>query len=206
MQAYLKRVAIKISSSNMNKNLSQILPDGDREDLLKTPFVKIRGKTMFFGNVIYQISNISSIGFVDLTTTTRIKMPLINYIMLVAGVAIPLILSEISIGLGLFVGIILMGIAIYRMIKHQAEKVNERYGMTIYSNSGTKKILTSSKKDFVFRVILTLANVMNSEEPKSVNINFETLNMEDKSVNIGSNTASPIVTGSVGNDLTNSVV
>ena len=58
---------------NMSRNLSQILPDNDDRDFLKTPLLKIRGKTMFFGNVIYQINNISSIGFVDLTTTTKIS-------------------------------------------------------------------------------------------------------------------------------------
>lgn len=63
----------------MKMNLSQVLPDSDNEECLKTPLLKIRGKTMFFGNVIYQISNISSIGFVDLTTTAKVKMPIINY-------------------------------------------------------------------------------------------------------------------------------
>jgi hypothetical protein len=189
----------------MNKNLSQILPDSDSEDLLKTPLLKIRGKTMFFGNVIYQINNISSIGFVDLTTTTKIKMPLINYILLFAGV-VCLFVPQKEIGkIGIILGVILIGLAIYLMVKHQSEKVDERYGMTIYSNSGTRKILTSRDKNFIFDVMLTLSNVMNSEELKAVNINFETLNMSDQSVTIGQNTGSPIVTGSVGQNLVNSV-
>lgn len=37
----------------MNKNLNQILPDSEGDDVLETPLIKIRGKTMFFGNVIY---------------------------------------------------------------------------------------------------------------------------------------------------------
>ena len=189
----------------MNKNISQILPDNDTEDLLKTPLVKIRGKTMFFGNVIYQINNISSIGFVDLTTTTRIKMPFINYILLFLGVACIFIAQEIMGMLGIILGFILIGFSIYLMFKHQSEKVNERYGMTIYSNSGTRTILTSRNKNFIFDVMLTLSNVMNSEELKAININFETLNMSDQSVTIGKNTGSPIVTGSVGQNLVNLV-
>lgn len=190
---------------NMSRNLSQILPDNDDRDFLKTPLLKIRGKTMFFGNVIYQINNISSIGFVDLTTTTKIKMPSINYLLLFAGVLCLFIPQEFVGVLGIILAIILIILSIYLMIKHQGEKVNERYGMTIYSNSGTKKVLTSRDKDFIFRVMLTLSNVMNSEQPKALNINFETLNMSDQSVKIGTSTNSPVVTGVVGNDLVNMV-
>ncbi|MBC1259416.1 hypothetical protein GNE54_28875, partial (plasmid) [Trichormus variabilis V5] len=80
-------------------------------------------------------------------------------------------------------------------------KTTERYGMTIYTNSGTKTILTSRSEDFLKKVILTLYTVMNSDELKAVNFNFETLDMSvDNSIKVGKNIGSPLNTGHIGGD------
>ena len=49
-------------------NLNQIITDNNEEDVFKSPILRIRGKCLFFGNVIYQIHNISSIGFLTFSS------------------------------------------------------------------------------------------------------------------------------------------
>ncbi|MEC4818006.1 MAG: hypothetical protein SAK29_32760, partial [Scytonema sp. PMC 1069.18] len=65
--------------------LSQFLPDDAiNEATIKTPILKLRGKTLIFGNVVYQIHNISSIGLVNLTTTK--STPSFYWAVLVIGI------------------------------------------------------------------------------------------------------------------------
>jgi Family of unknown function (DUF6232) len=181
--------------------LNQFLPDdlsGNTE--IKTSFLKIRGKTLIYGNVIYQIHNISSIGFVDLTTTKLV--PRFYYILLIIGI-LCILVSDITVrSVGLFL-LLSVGWLFYQ---HNLNKTTERYGMTIYANSGSKTILINRSEDFIKRVILTLYNAMNSIELSSININLDTLDMSvDNSVQIGMNTGSPIVTGSVSGDIVSQV-
>lgn len=132
-------------------------------------------------------------------------MPVVNYLLLWGGIVCLFIPAAEAGRLGIILGIFLIGIAAYRMVNHQSIRVNERYGMTIYTNSGIKKTLTSRDKNFIFDVMLTLSNVMNAEDLRAVNINLDTMHMSDQSINIGTNTGSPIVTGSIGQDLVNLV-
>ena len=185
-------------------SLSQFIPDSSDENILKTPLVKIRGKIMIFGNVVYQISNISSIGFVNLST---IKETPKFYWFLVGLGAIIFIGSLSSFEfIGILIGLIFVALGIYLIKQHNKNRVNERYGMTIYCNSGYKSILTSGSKEFVYKAILTLSNVMDRESDNAINMNFRDCEiLSDKSVMVDKNNNSPIVTGVVEGDLVNSV-
>ncbi len=78
--------------------------------------------------------------------------------------------------------------------------------MTIYTNGGTKTIFRSKSEDFIKRVILTLYSVMNSDELKAINFNFETLDMSaDNSIRIGKNIGSPVISGHVAGDVVSQV-
>ena len=49
--------------------INNFLPKDDKEPVkVKTSLVKVRGKTIIYGNRVYQIHNITSLSFVDLTT------------------------------------------------------------------------------------------------------------------------------------------
>ena len=184
-------------------NLNQIITDNNEEDVFKSPILRIRGKCLFFGNVIYQIQNISSIGFVNLTTER--KMPSFYWVLI--GIGAITFLGSLSNSLtGVLIGLALVVLGIYLIYQHNKNKINERYGMTIYANSGNKKILTSRSEEFILKAILTLSNVMNTEEPTALSMYFRECEiLPDKSINIDKNHGSPIVNGNVEGDLVNNV-
>jgi hypothetical protein len=75
-------------------------------------------------------------------------------------------------------------------------------------NSGEGVILTSKSKDFVLMIVLTLYNIMNSDEPKAVAFNFDTLRIErveNRSINIEKSYGSTVVSGQVAGDVVNNV-
>lgn len=185
--------------------LSQFLPDEPNQPTeIKTSIIKIRGKTLIYGNVVYQIHNIASIGLVDLTTTVIKPMPKLFVVLPIIGVIFLFITSYIA----KLIGFLLIVIGSWLIYQHNLNKTKttERYGMTIYTNSGTKTILTSRSEDFLKKVILTLYTVMNSDELKAVNFNFETLDMSvDNSIKVGKNIGSPLNTGHIGGDVVNQV-
>jgi hypothetical protein len=72
-------------------------------------------------------------------------------------------------------------------------------------NSGESMILTSKSKDFVLTIILNIYRVLNSEEPRALTFNFETLQIEDKSINIERSYGSSVVSGQVSGDVVNNL-
>ncbi|MEA5574414.1 DUF6232 family protein [Calothrix sp. UHCC 0171] len=186
--------------------LSQFLPDDTNypTDEINTTILKIRGKTLIYGNVIYQIHNIASIGLVDMTKTTVTPMPKLFVALPFIGISLCFIPSKIA----KILGILVIFIGIYLIYKHNISKIKKtgKYGMTIYTNGGTRAIFRSRSEDFIKRVILVLYSVMNSDELKSINFNFETLDMStDKSITIGTNIGSPVISGNVGGDVVSQV-
>lgn len=186
--------------------LSQFLPDENNypTEEINTKILKIRGKTLIFGNVIYQIHNIASIGLVDMTKTTVTPMPKLFVVLPFIGVSFLFIPSELP----KILGILLILIGIYLICRHNMNKVKKtgKYGMTIYTNGGTRTIFRSKSEDFIKRVILTLYSVMNSDELKAINFNFETLDMSaDNSIRVGTNIGSSVVSGHVGGDVVSQV-
>ena len=180
-------------------NLSQNIPNNEEQDLFRSPILKIRGKCLFFGNVIYQIHNISSIEFVNLTTER--KIPLIHWGLISFGIVI-FLGSISSSSIGLLIGLIFLSIGGYLIYKHNRNKIDDKYGMTIYTNSGKKSILTSKKKDFIFRAILTLSNVMNTDESTALTMNFSNYEiLSDKFIQMDKNIYLPIFNGKIQGDL-----
>lgn len=178
--------------------LNQFLADETEDSKeVKPSIIKVRGKTLVFGNVVYQIHNISSIGLVDLTTTRPI--PKYFWGLLVAGILLvltPIIQPRI-------LGFICLIFVAWLFYNHFLSNTTERYGLTIYTNAGTKTIFVSRSEDFIKKVILSLYDVMNDDEPKAINFNFETLSIDrsETSIQIDKNIASPINLGYVEGDI-----
>ena len=131
-------------------------------------------------------------------------MPKLFVALPIIGIPFLFIPSSVAI----VIGILLIALGAWLIYKHNLNKTktNERYGMTIYTNSGTKTILTSRSEDFIKRVILTLYTVMNSDDLKAINFNFETLDMSvDNSIKVGKNIGSSINTGNIGGDVVSQV-
>lgn len=186
--------------------LSQLISDETNypTEEIKTSILKIRGKTLIYGNVIYQIHNISSIGLVSKTTTTIKAMPKFYIALPIVGILLCFIPSDVARILGALI-IIIGAWLIYRHNVNKI-KIEERYGMTIYTNGGTKTIFRSRSEEFIKRVILTLYNVMNSDELKAITFNFETLDMSaDNSIQIGTNIGSSVISGNPGGDVVSQV-
>ncbi|NEQ86522.1 MAG: hypothetical protein F6K26_42600 [Moorea sp. SIO2I5] len=188
--------------------LSNFLPDEVTDPIeVKTSFLKIRGKTLIFGNVVYQIHNIASIGLVDLRRTATYKKPISQLSIALFVILILLFIYANFFGFSsqIFVLFIAIGAWLIYDYKKTITKTIERYGMTIYTNNGLKKILVSRDKEFLKKVIWTLSDVMNSNEPKDITFNFETLDMSYKSIEIEKNIGSPVVSGDVEGDVVNRV-
>ena len=186
--------------------LSQFLPDETSyaTEEINTTILKIRGKTLVFGNVIYQIHNIASIGLVsDIKIDTK-QMPKLYIALPCIGFGLCFIPSEVA----KIVGALIIVLGLWLIYRHNMTKttVKAKYGMTIYTNAGTRKIFRSRSEDFVKRVILTLYGVMNSDELKAVTFNFETLDVStDNSIKIGTNIGSSVVSGHVIGDVASQV-
>ncbi|BAZ02380.1 hypothetical protein NIES37_63920 [Tolypothrix tenuis PCC 7101] len=186
--------------------LNQFLQDEtiDTTEEINTNILKIRGKTLVFGNVIYQIHNIASIGLVSNITTHTKPMPKLYIALPIIGIFLFFIASEVT----RILGCLIIVLAIWLIKRHNASKttIDGKYGMTIYTNAGTKKIFRSRSEEFVKKVILTLYSVMNSDELKAITFNFETLDVStDNSIKIGTNIGSSVISGHVVGDVASQV-
>jgi hypothetical protein len=182
--------------------LNQFLTDNTTDTTeVKPSVLKVRGKTLIFGNVVYQIHNISSLGLVDLSTTKPI--PRFFWALVLIGLVflfVPNIQAKI-------LGVLILAFVAWLFYQHHQNRTTERYGMTIYTNAGTKTIFVNKSEEYIKKVILTLYTVMNSDELKAINFNFETLSIDqsNRAIQIGTNIGSSVVSGHVGGDVASEV-
>lgn len=187
-------------NQSLPSQFHQLLPQGivSAEDkTIKTSLLKVFKNTLAFENTVYQIRNISSLELADLTVTITRSAPGWYWIIVIAGIlTIPI-----------FIGFFILIVAVWLFWQHNQNKTktNERYGLKIALNSGEYMILTSASKEFVLRIIVTLYNVMNSEDPQAVAFNFETLKIEDRSTTVGEIYGSTVVSGQVAGNVVNNV-
>lgn len=196
------------SDQSLQSKLHQLLPQGnstpDNEArTVKTSLLKIINNTVVFGNSVYQIRNICTVELADLTQEHLINqtVPREYWFLLALGVVL------ISFyGLGILL-LIFVAWLFWKHSKLEKSQKVERYGLRIGMNSGEGVILTSSSKDFVLKIIVTLYGIINTEESKAVAFNFETLSVsvEDKSIKIGQANGSAVVSGKVTGDVVNIV-
>jgi len=182
---------------------SQTLKPG----MISTELIAIVENTLIFDNTVYQVCNISSVALQDLTETYAInsKIPAWYWALLVLGLSLLFGRSLEFILLAIF----LIGCFILLLRRHsnlEKTRTVEKYGLRLMMNSTETIIFTSSNKDFILAVILSIYRVLNSEKPQAMTFNFKTFQVEDKSVNIGgSNYGSPIVSGQVSGDVINNL-
>lgn len=167
---------------------------------IKTPVLKVRGKTLIFENSVYQISNISSVSLVDLSSVK--EMPSYFLWMLIIGVVLLVIpMNQLRV-----LGFIILAVLIWRFFEYRKSKLTERYGIGIFLNSGMRTILISKNYEFMKEVVLVLNNIMNTDELKAINFNLDQNQIyEDRSINIKEMTGSNVITGSVKGNIASSV-
>lgn len=191
-------------SQSLQSQLHQILPQGGNEPdnkTVKTSLLKIVDNTLVFGNTVYQVRNISSVTLADLSETHTINMNVPSWYWFLVALGVVLLFA-------FFIGIFVLGYAAYLFWQHsQLEKSRkvEKFGLKLVMNSGESMILTSNSKDFVLSIILNIYRVLNSEEPRALTFNFETLQIEDKSINIERSYGSSVVSGQVSGDVVNNL-
>lgn len=162
----------------------------NNQPLIKTDLLKVEGKTMIFGNTIYQISNISQISVIDLTTTKAI--PWYFWVLLVVGAG-SLMFQKFLFAILLF-GI--AGVVFYFYTKNSRK---EKYGLQIVLNAGLVTVLVSDYMDFLVTVAVTLANIMNEVTERSVTFNFDQRKIVDNT------SGSTVVLGNVSGSVVNSI-
>jgi Family of unknown function (DUF6232) len=191
-------------SQSLQSQLHQLLPQGGNEQdnkTIKTSLLKIVDNTLVFGNTVYQVRNISSVTLADLSEIYAVNMnvPVWYWFLLALGIVLLFFF---------FVGIFILIYVGWLFWKHgQLEKSRkvEKFGLKLVMNSGESMILTSKSKDFILSIILNIYRVLNSEEPKALTFNFETLQIEDKSINIERSYGSAVVSGQVSGDVVNNL-
>jgi hypothetical protein len=175
--------------------LKQFFPEESPDsNEINTSIIKIRGKTLIFINSIYQISNISSLRLLNLSTVQPFPKNLVWFV--VCGFAG---LYFLPLNLKVF-GLISIAYAVWKFYEYQNTKFRRKYGLKISLNSGEKPIILNSDAQFLKEIMVVLYNIMNSEEPKSI-----TFNLEDKSVKIDRMLGGNFVGGNVTGDVVNNV-
>ncbi|MGB7439864.1 MAG: DUF6232 family protein [Coleofasciculaceae cyanobacterium] len=184
--------------------LSDFLTDNesltDQLSEVRSPILKVRGKTLIFGNVVYQIHNISSIGLINRTTIK--KFPKLLLFLLAIGVVFLFVTNwQIK-----ALGAIIVAFFLWMVYRYNKNKIKGRYGLTIYTNAGSKVVFTSKSEDYIKKVILVLYKIMNNDELNAVSFNFETLSIDQsQAVEIGTNIGSPFFGARVNGDIVNEV-
>lgn len=173
--------------------------ESDKINEIQTSIIKVRGKTLIFANSIYQIPNISSLELVDLSTVK--PMPKYFLWLLIAGL---ILLFVPNAGLTVL-GVVILCVLGWRFYSFQQNKQRTRYGLSIRLNAGIRDVIVGDDIEFLKRVILVLYNIMNSDEFKAINMNFDQRNIEDKSINIDQMIGSNVVTGNVNGDVVGNV-
>ncbi|MCL1464164.1 DUF6232 family protein [Argonema galeatum] len=189
--------------------LPQVLPQGssDSDNKVKpitTPLLKIVNNTVVFDNTLYQIRNISTVALADLTETYAINQSVPEWYWFLLALGLILLFYY---GLGILI-LIIVGCFFWEHKNLQKSRTVEQYGLRIRMNSGEEVILASKSKDFVLTIVLTLYNIMNSDEPKAIEFNFDTLKIdriEDKSISIEKNYGSTVISGQVTGDVVNNI-
>ena len=194
---------------SLQAQLHQLLPQGSSDSdnkvkPIKTEILKIVNQTVVFGNTLYQIRNISTVALADLTETYAINqsVPEWYWFLLVLGIVL-----LFYYGIGIFI-LILVGCFFWEHKNLKKSRTVEQYGLRIRMNSGEEVILASKTRDFVLSIVLTLYNIMNSDEPKAVAFNFDTLQIdriEDKSITIEKTYGSTVISGQVAGDVVNNI-
>lgn len=193
---------MSFSTQKLQSQLHQMLPgNSDSENkTIKTDLLKIVDNTLVFDNTIYQVRNISSVTLADLTETHDInnRVPVWYWFLLVLG------LFLLSFFIGIFI-LIYVGWLFWQHSKLAKNRTVEKYGLKLMMNSGESMILTSKSKEFILKVILSIYTVLNSEEPKALSFNFDTFQIEDKSINIERSYGSAVISGHVTGDVVNNL-
>lgn len=169
----------------------------DQSKEITTSILKIRGKTLVFENSVYQISNISSVSLVNLST--RESMPsYFIWMLVIDGVLLVIPIDNIRI-LG---AVVLAAIVIWLFFDYRKSKIKNNYGIDLGLNSGEKTILLWDNYDFIVQVLLTINNIMNTEELNAINVNFDQRQIyEEQLVSIEEMTASSVISGNVQGDV-----
>lgn len=192
------------SGQSLQAQLHSLLPQGNSdadERTIKTSLLKVINNTVIFDNAVYQIRNICVVELADLTQTLAVNqtIPVWYWFLLALGVVL---LSFY--GLGIFL-LIYVGYLFWQHSNLEKSRTIERYGLRIGMNSGEGVTLISDSKEFVLKIILTLYKIMNTESPRAVTFNFETLKVEDKSINIEQAYGSAVVSGQVTGNVVNNI-
>jgi hypothetical protein len=189
--------------SQLNQLFPQVNSDSDQKDkTIKTSLLEVVKNTLVFDNTVYQIRNISTIALADLTKTYAINTSVPSWYWFLLALGFILISAY---GLGILI-LIFVGWLFWRHHNLEKSRTVENYGLRIRMNSAEEVILTSNSKDFIVRIIVTLYNIMNTEEAKALEFNFDTLQIEDKSIKIEKSYGSSVISGQVtGNNVVNNI-
>ncbi|SRR5579883_274035 len=179
--------------------LSQLLGETSKIKEIETSILKVRGQTLIFDNSIFQISNISTIEVVDLSTVKPVPQYFLWMFLASAG----LLFSPVNYRV---IGILMLIVLSWLFYRYQRHKTVKKYGLGICMNSGALTVFYINDLDFLKQVVFVLHNIINTDELKAINFNIDEQKIElDNSVKINQMLGSSIVSGSVVGDVVNQV-
>lgn len=153
--------------------------------------LKVKGRVLYFANTIFQISNITSISIVDIYK----PFPYIALLILLVGI----VGATDYFGFIGFIGILTGIFLLMRWFQNR-----KRTGLEIITAGGmaSSAFIISNDKEFLARVAITLANIMDSDN-ENIIANFS---IDNREINIQGNEGANIVMDSkVGGDIINAV-
>ncbi|MEO0973415.1 MAG: DUF6232 family protein [Pseudomonadota bacterium] len=142
------------------------------KERVQTEFMQATKNSLRFEETVCQISNISEVRAIDLSTEKR--LPRYLYLLPVFGALLLLAQELIAISLGLAC---IGGFALL-FFYHQRTKVNQKYGVFIGLNSGRNWVLTSRQYEFATSVVSRVEALMN-ESVGSFEVNFNSMSIHE---------------------------
>jgi Family of unknown function (DUF6232) len=195
-------------SQSLPSQLHQLLSEGNidsnnKNKPIETPLLKVVNNTIVFDNTVYQIRNISTVALADLTQTYAINTSVPSWYWFLLVLGFFLIFAVIGVFILMFVAWLF-----WQHRNLEKSRTVKKYGLRIRMNSQEKVILTSNSKEFVLAIVLTLHRIMNTEEMKALQFNFDTLKIdriEDRSIAIEKSYGSTINSGQIAGDAVNNI-
>lgn len=196
VSAYILRFGL-IGAIMLSNFLSEDTSDTNE---INTPIIKVRDRTLIFVNSIYQISNISSLRLLNLSTVQPFPQYIV-WLILVGLVTLFIAPDSIKI-----FGILMVAYGAWKFFEYSRNKLRIRHGLKISMNSGEKPIIINSDAEFLKRIMLVLCKIINNDEPIAYTFNLDQRQIsQDKSINIDSMSGSNFVRGDVVGDVVNNV-
>lgn len=164
----------------MSFNFRQLLDTDRNTDELKTDFLRLENRTLKFANSFVPLDNLSLIEVIDLST----ERPIPTYFYILGFIGVIALLANYVIP-----GILMLGVLGFLFYQFWQKRVDERFGLSLITNSGRARVLLGRDQRFLKEVAEQLSKAIG--DPK---ITTFVANFNNQKVDIGTMSGGVVTT------------